>query len=97
MGPHIVNLWSDTGTQLATAIPANETASGWQQIIFPSPVPVTVGRVYIASYHTASGSYSASPNYFNTARTRGPLTAPAMYGERRQWCLRLRRHKRLPD
>ena len=77
VGPHIVNLWSDTGTQLATAIPANETASGWQQIIFPSPVPVTVGRVYIASYHTASGSYSASPNYFNTARTRGPLTAPA--------------------
>jgi hypothetical protein len=76
-GTHIGNLWSATGTLLATAVFANETASGWQQVNFSSPVTLTPGTTYIASYHTTTGFYSASGAYFVSAVTSGPLTAPA--------------------
>ena len=46
--------------------------------IFRSPVAITAGTTYVASYHT-SGNYSATSNYFTTAHTNGELTAP------RQW------------
>jgi hypothetical protein len=75
-GTHVANLWSTTGTLLATANFTNETASGWQQVNFATPVTVSAGTTYIASYHTA-GNYSADPNLFANAVTNGPLTAPS--------------------
>jgi Domain of unknown function (DUF4082)/Cadherin-like domain len=75
-GTHVANLWSSTGTLLATATFSNETASGWQQVNFASPVAITAGATYVASYHT-DGNYSADPNYFATAHTNGLLTAPS--------------------
>jgi len=76
-GTHVGNLWSSTGTLLATATFTNETASGWQQVNFSSPVAITPGATYVASYHTATGFYSDDHQYFDTALTNGPLTAPA--------------------
>ena len=38
------------GTLLATGTFSNETASGWQELDFSSPVPVTAGTTYVASY-----------------------------------------------
>jgi Domain of unknown function (DUF4082) len=55
---------------------AGETASGWQQANFLTPVTLTTGTTYIISYHT-SGFYSADGSYFAIAVTNGPLTAPA--------------------
>ncbi|WP_225703695.1 DUF4082 domain-containing protein [Bradyrhizobium cenepequi] len=75
-GTHTANLWSSTGTLLATATFTNETASGWQQVNFATPVTITPGTTYIASYHT-SGNYSADPNLFSSAVSNGPLTAPS--------------------
>lgn len=75
-GPHVADLWSATGTLLATATFTNETASGWQEVNFSNPVAVTAGTTYIASYHT-NGDYSATPSFFAAALTNGPLTAPA--------------------
>jgi hypothetical protein len=75
-GPHDANLWSSTGSLLATATFGNETASGWQQVNFATPVTITPGTTYVASYHT-SGNYSADPNLFSSAVTNGPLTAPS--------------------
>ena len=72
----MADLWTATGTLLATATFTNETASGWQQVNFSSPVAITAGTTYVASYHT-NGDYSADPNYFATAQTNGPLTAPS--------------------
>src|SRR6185437_5330175 len=40
-GTHTGTLWSSTGTQLATATFTGETASGWQQVNFSSPVQIT--------------------------------------------------------
>ena len=76
-GVHTGELWTSTGTKLATATFINETASGWQTVNFASPVTVTPGAIYTASYHTNVGHYSNSENYFTTNVTSGPLTAPA--------------------
>ncbi len=75
-GVHVADLWSATGTLLANATFTNETASGWQQVNFSTPVAITANTTYVASYHS-NGDYSATPNFFATALTNGPLTAPA--------------------
>jgi len=72
-GEHVGNLWScnnaacSTGTLLATATFSGETASGWQQVSFPSPVSIAANTVYVASYHANNGHYSADLNYFASA------------------------------
>ena len=43
-GTHVVDLWSATGTLLATATSTSETASGWQQVNFSSPVKIFCGH-----------------------------------------------------
>jgi hypothetical protein len=55
-----------------------ESASGWQQANFSSPIPVTAGTTYVASYFAPNGGYSADGGYFaSSGVTNGPLTAPA--------------------
>jgi len=43
-GTHTGALWSSTGTKLATVTFAAETASGWQQANFSSPVNLAANR-----------------------------------------------------
>ncbi len=76
-GTHVANLWTSSGTLLATATFTGETASGWQQVLFSSPVPITVNTVYVASYHVPNGHYSANVNYFGTGVDSPPLHALA--------------------
>jgi hypothetical protein len=78
-GTHIGSLWSSTGQLLASATFANETESGWQEVLFSQPVQITAGTVYVASYHN-NQSYSAAQAYFATPRTNGSLSAPANAG-----------------
>ncbi|WP_046864563.1 DUF4082 domain-containing protein [Microvirga massiliensis] len=78
-GTHIGSLWSSTGTRLAQGTFTNETASGWQTLTFTTPVKITAGTTYVASYST-NGSYSADLNYFTAPYTSGPLTAPVNAG-----------------
>ena len=75
-GTHVAHLWTSTGTLLATATFTNETASGWQQVNFATPVTITAGTTYVASYHT-SGNYAADPSLFSSPVSNGPLTAPS--------------------
>jgi len=44
-----------------------ETASGWQQASFSTPVVITANTVYVASYNMTVGHFSADWNYFATA------------------------------
>ena len=76
-GVHVGHLWSDTGTLLATATFTNETTSGWQQANFSSPVAVTAGTTYVASYFAPTGHYSFDGGYFAAAAGSGPIVAPA--------------------
>jgi hypothetical protein len=73
-GTHIANLWSSTGTLLASATFVAESASGWQRVSFPNPVPISAGTTYVASYYAPAGHYSATSNYFY------PPPAPAPDG-----------------
>ena len=73
-GPDIAQLWSSTGTLLASGTFSNTSASGWQTVTFSSPVAITAGTAYVASYHS-TGAYAATSNYFTSAHTSGSLTA----------------------
>src|SRR5262249_54074160 len=72
-GTHVGNVYSSAGTLLASATFANETASGWQQLNFVSPVAVTANTTYVASYHTDTGHYSATGGYFASGFDNAPL------------------------
>lgn len=74
---HTGNLWGPTGTLLASGTFTNETSSGWQDLTFSSPVHVTAGTVYTASYYTPNGTYMATQNYFASDITNYPLVAPS--------------------
>jgi hypothetical protein len=77
-GTHVGNLWTNGGTLLATATFSNETASGWQQVNFSTPVAITANTVYVASYRCPAGHYSDDQNYFaGKGVDNPPLHAPA--------------------
>jgi hypothetical protein len=83
-GTHIGNLWSSTGALLATGTFTGETASGWQQLNFTAQAPIAANAVYVVSYHTNTGFYSADLNYFAAASFNNPplhaLSSPASGG-----------------
>ena len=64
-GTHIGNLWTVGGQLLATATFAGETASGWQQVSFSSPVPISPNTTYVASYFAPKGHYANDNNYLH--------------------------------
>jgi hypothetical protein len=57
-GPHVVSLWSSTGTLLAQATSAAETASGWQEVTFAAPVTIAANTTYVAAYLAPNGHYA---------------------------------------
>ena len=77
IGVHTGSLWTSTGTRLAQATFANESASGWQTVTFASPVSVTAGTTYVASYFAPSGHYSHTNSGLATAVDNPPLHALA--------------------
>ncbi|HSX34116.1 MAG TPA: DUF4082 domain-containing protein [Candidatus Saccharimonadales bacterium] len=77
-GTHVGSLWASGGAQMATVTFSSESASGWQQAVFSSPVSVTAGTTYVISYTAPSGHYGYTAGYFNTdGITSQYLTAPS--------------------
>ena len=75
-GTHVGRLWTSTGQLLATATFTGETASGWQQVNFGTPVAITANTVYVASYRAPNGRFAVNSNYFATSgQDRPPLHA----------------------
>ena len=71
-GVHTGHLWTSTGTLLATVTFTNETATGWQQANFASPVPISAATTYIVSYFDPGGHYSYNAGYFKGAGVDSP-------------------------
>jgi hypothetical protein len=71
-GTHIGNLWTNTGTLLATVTFAGETASGWQQATLSTPVAITANTTYVVSYYTPVGGYAVNRPYFATSGVNNP-------------------------
>jgi hypothetical protein len=76
-GTHVGSLWTQGGTRLAQVTFTDETANGWQTATFSSPVSVSAGTTYVASYHAPNGRYSVSSQGLSSTVTNGPLTAPS--------------------
>ncbi|WP_020017093.1 DUF4082 domain-containing protein [Promicromonospora sukumoe] len=76
-GTHTGYLWSASGQQLASVRFTGETATGWQEASFTSPVPVISGQSYVVSYTAPNGGYTSTPWAFQTlGREAGPLSVP---------------------
>jgi hypothetical protein len=76
-GTHVGTLWTAGGEVLAQATFANETASGWQQVTFSSPVSIQANTTYVASYLAPAGHYSANGPNLASAVDNAPLHAEA--------------------
>src|SRR4029077_15775473 len=63
-GTHTGHLWSSSGTLLASATFTGETATGWQQVNFSSPVAISANAIYVASYFSPTGDFPVNRNYF---------------------------------
>ena len=74
-GAHTGTLWSATGQPLATVTFAAESATGWQEAAFSSPVTVQPGTTYIASYHTNTGNYATGTSFASAGVDTPPLHA----------------------
>ena len=77
-GTRIGRLWSLDQTKLAEVTFTNETASGWQQALFPVPVAIQPNTTYIISYYVADGNrmLAISQNFFTSSGfTNGHLYA----------------------
>ncbi len=71
-GTHVGSLWSANGTLLASATFTSETATGWQQVNFSSPVAISAKTTYVAAYLASKGHYSDSPSQFATVGVSSP-------------------------
>jgi hypothetical protein len=58
-GAHVGRLWRANGTELAQVTFANESASGWQEASFPTPVLIKAGQEYAVSVN-ANAAYAAT-------------------------------------
>jgi WD40 repeat protein len=75
-GTYKANLWNTNGQNLRTTNNNNISASGWRQIDFATPVPITANTTYVASYYTSIGRYAADQNFFAASGvTKAPLSA----------------------
>jgi hypothetical protein len=76
-GTHVGALYDANGNVLAQATFANESTTGWQQVTFATPVPITAGTTYVAAYFAPNGHYSVDANALSSASTNGPLSTIA--------------------
>jgi hypothetical protein len=72
-GVHVGNLWSSAGQLLASATFQNETASGWQEVTFPTPVHLSANTPYVVSYFAPVGRYAFTSGGLATAVDSPPL------------------------
>jgi hypothetical protein len=79
-GTHVGSLWNAAGTLLGQVTFSGESSAGWEQANFATPIPVTAGATYTASYLAPSGGYAADAGALAAAVTSGPLTAVANGG-----------------
>ena len=72
-GTHTGHLWSSTGSLLGSTTFTGETASGWQQTLFSTPIAIIANTTYIVSLFSPSGDYAANTPYFTQPVVNGPL------------------------
>jgi hypothetical protein len=79
-GVHTGTLWSASGSLLAAGTFSGESTTGWQTLTLASPVAVTPGGEYVASYRAPLGRYSTGAAFSSGDLSRGPLRVGAAAG-----------------
>ncbi len=72
-GTHTGKLWTSGGQLLASVTFTGESASGWQQANFSTPVAIQANTTYIVSYYAPNGHYSADGAFFTKGVDNYPL------------------------
>jgi uncharacterized protein YaiE (UPF0345 family) len=75
-GTHIGNIWSSTGTLLASVTFTSETASGWQEQLLSSPLTIAANTKYVVSVN-ANTHYVATTGGLATTITNGEISTVA--------------------
>ena len=82
-GKHTGTLWSSTGAKLASVTFTGETASGWQQANFSSPIAIVANTPYIISYTAPNGRHAQDQYYSWSTLNAQPLhvadSSPGLY------------------
>jgi hypothetical protein len=76
VGFHAGDLWDANGKLVSLRQAQSflgETASGWQTLAFPIPVPIAANTTYTAGYHSNYGSYSSDSDFFDQPVDAAPL------------------------
>ncbi len=76
-GDYTGQLWSESGTLLASGVFTGVTPDSWQELTFTTPVLIDANTTYIASYHTNADRYVGTADGLLSAFTNGSLTALA--------------------
>ena len=71
-GTHIGNLWSSTGTLLGSVTFTTESAAGWQQANFTTPIAISANTTYVISYFAPGGHYSVTQGGFSAGGVDNP-------------------------
>lgn len=71
-----VSLWTANGSRLAQAT-TTQTGTGWRTATFATPVTITAGTTYVASYYAAAGRFAQTSGSFSSTYTSGPLAVAA--------------------
>jgi hypothetical protein len=77
-GTHVGNLWTASGTKLASASFTNESTSGWQQVTFATPVAVNANTTYVASYFAPVGHTAQDDDYMYNSPSPEPYASGIM-------------------
>ena len=75
-GSYTGQLWTSSGTLIASGTFTGVTNNSWQELVFNTPVLINANTTYIASYHTNGTKYVGTTGGFTSAFTNGSLTAP---------------------
>ena len=82
-GTYSGQLWTNTGTLLASGTFTGVTADSWQEVLFAEPILISAGTTYVASYNMGTSTkYTNTLNGLFTPVTTGYVTALANGGVR---------------
>jgi hypothetical protein len=56
------------------------TGTGWRTATFSTPISITAGTTYVASYYAPVGRYAQNAAFFASTYNNAPLTVPASGG-----------------
>lgn len=73
-------LWSEDGDVLARTSFAPSESVGWRTIPLKTPVPLTAGHTYVASYNAPNGDYAVTQDDLTKAKQVNGFSLPAAAG-----------------